>query len=287
MTTEQVAFGPAAPGIFLPAIAKDPSIDLIAVYKWLPRNANVVIVKADSPIKTVAELVGKRIGVRNQGDPGIQVTNTMLLELGLSDAGVQYIAIGDGATAGQALAQDRVDAMVTFDTAAARIELVGFKARYLALPPKFATVGSGWLCVKKKMLKDERKTLVGLFRAIAKSTLFAHSNLEQAINLHWAVYPESKPKSKTEEEARAEINFFLKDRKNNWMRQPNDPDQRFGASSLAEWKSNIETAAETSKNPKLAAEIGDANRIFTNELIDEVNAFDRGAVIRQAQEFRL
>ena len=69
-----VEFGPAAPGILLPAIAKDPSLDLVVVYKWLPRNANVIVVKPDSPIKTAADLAGKRIGVRSQGDTGIVLT---------------------------------------------------------------------------------------------------------------------------------------------------------------------------------------------------------------------
>ncbi|MDB5818307.1 MAG: hypothetical protein JWQ11_1947 [Rhizobacter sp.] len=287
MITDQVAFGPAAPGIFLPAYAKDPSIGLIAVYKWLPRNANVVVVKPDSPIKTAADLAGKRIGVRNQGDPGIVATRTMLLELGLDDSKVDYIAIGDGATAGAALTQDRVDAMVTYDTAAARIELVGVKLRYVSNTPKFATVGSGWLCVKKDLLKKDRKSLVGLFRGIAKSTLFSRTNLASAIDIHWALYPESKPKGKTDDEGRKEIEFILKDRKENWMRRPDDTDQRFGASTVDEWKANIDTAAETSKNPKLAAQIGDVSNIFTNELIDEINAFDRAAIVEQAREFKL
>ena len=45
--------------------------------------------------------------------------------------------------------------------------------------------------------------------------------------------------------------------------------------------------AESSKNPKLASELGDPNRLFTNELIDDINAFDKQAVIRMAREFRL
>lgn len=282
-----VQFGPVAPGILLPALAKDPSLDLVTVYKWLPRNANVIVVRPGSPIKGVADLAGKRIGVRNQGDPGIVVTKQMLAELGLKDDRNEYIAIGDGAPAGAAIDNDRVDAMVTFDTAAARIELVGTKLRYVPLSPKLAQIGSGWICLPRKLLKDEHKALVGLFRAMAKSTLFAHSNLEAAIGLHWAVYPESRPKGKSEEESRKEIDFILKDRKNNWMRRPDDPDPRIGASTLAEWKFNIDSAAETSKNPKLAQEIGDPGRVFSNELIDEVNAFDKAAVIQQAREFRL
>ena len=72
-----VDFAPAVPGILLPAMAKDPTLDLVVVYKWLPRNANVIAVKPGSPIKSAADLAGKRIGVRNQGDPGIVVTQRL------------------------------------------------------------------------------------------------------------------------------------------------------------------------------------------------------------------
>ncbi|HJS04220.1 MAG TPA: ABC transporter substrate-binding protein [Variovorax sp.] len=282
-----VDFGPAVPGILLPAMAKDPTLDLVSVYKWLPRNANVIVVKPGSPIRSAADLAGKRVGVRSQGDSGIVVTKTMLAELGMKDDKCEYIAIGDGAPAGAAIDNDRVDAMVSFDTAAARIELVGTPLRYVPLTPKFAQLGSGWICVPRKLLKEERKNLVALFRGIAKSTIFAHANLDAGIDLHWAVYPESRPKGRSEAEARKELAFILKDRKNSWLRRPDDSDQRMGASSLAEWKSNIEMAAESSKNPKLAEELGDPNRLFSNELIDEINAFDKQAVVEIARSFRL
>ena len=281
-----VDFGPAVPGILLPAMARDPSLDLVSVYKWLPRNANVIVVKPGSPIKTAADLAGKKIGVRSQGDAGIVISKLMLAELGLKDDKCEYIAIGDGAPAGAAIDNDRVDAMVAFDTAAARIELIGTKLRYVPLTPKFAQVGSGWLCVPRKLLKTERKSLVALFRGMAKSTIFANANLDAAIDLHWAVYPESRPKGRSEDEARKELAFILKDRKNSWMRRPEDPDQRMGASSLAEWTANIAMAAESSKNPRLAQELGDPNRLFTNELIDEINDFDKQAVVRMAREFK-
>ena len=282
-----VDFGPAVPGILLPAMAKDPTLDLVSVYKWLPCNANVIVVKPGSPIKSAADLAGKRIGVRSQGDSGIVVTKTMLAELGLKDDKCEYIAIGDGAPAGAAIDNDRVDAMVSFDTAAARIELVGTPLRYVPLTPKFVQLGSGWICVPRKLLKAERKSLVALFRGIAKSTIFANANLDAGIDLHWAVYPESRPKGRSEAEARKELAFILKDRKNSWMRRPDDADQRMGASSLPEWKANIEMAAESSKNPKLAEELGDPNRLFSNELIDEINAFDRQAVVEIARSFKL
>lgn len=285
LMTNQVNFGPMAPGILLPAMAKEPSLDLVTVYEWLPRNANVIVVKPGSPIKSAADLAGKKIGVRNQGDPGIVVTKTMLAELGVKDDKCEYIAIGDGAPAGAAIDNDRVDAMVTFDTAAARIELVGTKLRYVPLTPKFNQVGSSWIAVPRKSLKEDRKAFVGLFRAMAKSTLFAHSNLDAAIDAHWAVYPESRAKGKTDDEARREMKFILKDRKENWMRRTDDPDQRWGASNLAEWKAHLEVAAETSKNPDLPKQV-DPRKAFSNELIDEVNAFDKNAIVQMAKTFK-
>ena len=60
-----------------------------------------------------------------------------------------------------------------------------------------------------------------------------------------------------------------------------------GAMNVAEWKSNVETAALISKDPKLALEIGALSNIFTNELIDEINDFDKAAIVRQAQGLRL
>lgn len=287
VATGEVTFGNLAPGVYLPAVAKEPILDLVAAYNWLPRNANTVVVKADSPLKTIADLKGKRIGIRNQGDTGVIIMRVMFRELGLDDSSLQFIAVGDSGPAGIALSEGRIDAVASYDTAAARIELAGFPVRYLPLTPEFAKVSVGWMGVKRAYLKENRKEVVSLFRGIAKSTLFAYTNTEQAIRIHWSLYPESRPKSRSEDEAVKEMLFLLRDRKENWMRRPSDPDQRMGASSAFDWSSQIAMSSESSKDPQLATKLGDPARLYTNELIDEVNAFDRAAVIRQAKEFKL
>lgn len=118
----QVTYGGVTPGLYLPALGKEPNFPVIAAYNFLPRNANVVVVKPDSPIKTVADLRGKRVGIRNQGDQSLYAPKMMLRELGLDDTKVEYIAVGDGGQAGIALTENRVDAVASFDVAAARIE---------------------------------------------------------------------------------------------------------------------------------------------------------------------
>jgi NitT/TauT family transport system substrate-binding protein len=285
--TGQVTFGTVTPTLFLPVVAKNPALDVIAVYKWLPRAASAIIVRRDSPFKTVADLKGRRIGVRNLGDTGAATMRLALHDSGVDDSTVEYIAIGEAATAAGALERGRVDAMATFDTAAARVELAGVQARYLPLPRTFTDIGWSWFGVSRKSLREDRARLVGLFRGLAKSTIFAHANLPEAIRIHWELYPESKPKSKSESEGQKEIEFILRDRKDAWMPYDNDPDQRMGPSTAKDWQAQIEIAAAITKNPNLAKELGDPAKLYTNELIDDVNRFDRQAIAAQARGFKL
>ena len=287
VVTGRADLAPLVPTVFLPALAKEPGLGLVAAYNWLPGNANVVVVNADSPIRSISDLAGKRIGIRNQGDGGVLQFQLMLTELGLPTSDINFIAIGDQGVAGTALSQGKVDAFVTFDTAAGRIEALGFPLRYLPLPPDYGRLTVSAYGFRKKAIKEDRKNVVGFCRAVAKSTLFAYTNLAQAINIHWSLYPDSRPKSKSEEESRQEILIILKQRRNNWIRRADAPDQRWGASSLDEWKSIIEIAARSSKNPALPQQIGAPRDVFTNDLIDEVNQFDKADVIRQAKAFRI
>ena len=287
VVTGETNFATVVPVLYFLQAAKEPNLGVVAPYNWLPRNAAVLCVKPDSPYKSIADLKGKRFGIRNQGDAGTISVKVMFKELGLDDSANSYIAIGDGGPAGNALYSDRVDAIISFDTAAARVELAGFALRYLPLTEKFATISGAWFGVSRADLSAQRKAYVGLFRAVAKSTLFARTKLDQAIRIHWDLYPESKPKSKTLDEGLVEFRTILARRKDNWMRREDDPDQRMGAIDPADVKANLAIASEIAKDPNLAAKIGDVNRLFTNEIINEVNDFDRKAIVKQAQEFRL
>ena len=287
IATGQTDMGSLAPALFLPAVAKEPQLGIIACYEWLPRNANVVVVTPDSKIRTVADTVGKKIGIRNQGDGGIAQLTLMYSELGLPTKDINFIAVGDSGVAGTALANGTVDCYVTFDAQAGRIEAVGFPLRYLPLPAGYAKLGSGWFGMRKKDLKEDRKNVVGFCRAVAKSTLFAYTNFDRAVDLHWSLYPDSKPKTKTEEESRREIEVINRQRRQNWIRRADDPDQRWGASTEQEWKTFVEIAAKATNNPQLPQQVGPLSNVYTNELIDEINSFDKAAVIKQAREFKL
>ena len=243
------------------------------------------MVPRDSTVKSVSDLVDKRIGVRALGDNADTTMKMLLADLGLPIDKFQVVAIGDVGMAGTALGRKGVDAMVTYDTVAGRIETLGFPLRTLPLTQSFLHGSATWYGVHRDAINADRKHLVGVLRGTAKSTLFAYYNLQAAIRLHWGLFPESRPKSKSEADALKDLEIVLRDRRNAWLRRPDDPEQRLGATSAGDWAASKEFAIRTASNASAVKQL-EAEEVYTNALIDEVNDFDKAAVIRQAREFQ-
>jgi NitT/TauT family transport system substrate-binding protein len=287
IATGEVTFASIAPSIFLPVAANDRSFPVISMYCWLPQNSAVICVKPDSRFNELSDLRGKRIGVRNLGDAGRMVMKSMFKAAGLDDTGTEYIAVGDVGPAGTALHRGQIDALSTYDTHAARIEIAGFKLREIPLTENFRDAPSGFFGFHKKFVAEHRNQLVGFLRALAKSTIFAFTNPEQGIYMHWDQYPESKPKGKSESEAHSDMVFLLNRRRPRWMPSPENPDQRMGATNYRRLSPTIELAGEVVNDSQLAIKLGDPKRVFSDELIADVNDFDRAAVVAQAKSFKL
>ena len=281
VTAGNVETTTANPLTLLSIVSKTPNIDLVAVYAWLRQPHFSVGVKPDSPIKTLADLKGKTIGIRNQGDTGYFATRAMLSELGIDpDKDVEWAPIGEGGPAGQAVYSGRVAAMGFWDSAFMRIELAGFPFRYLPNTPTGAHLMSGTYAVRRSDLAKNRDMLVRFFRAMAKSTVFAYANPEAAIKLHYEVYPESKPKGKSDAEAISDAKKINDARKDKWFAGDWDPDKRLGAMTKADWDDNARFLG-------MADKVGDVSRLFSTELIADVNKFDRAAIEKQAREMKL
>ncbi len=281
LATGAVEFATINPLTFLPVFAKNPSLDVVCAYEWCPQAYWEVTVKPDSPVQALTDLKGKKIGIRNTGDTGYFGAKAMLNELGMNaENDVEWISVGDGGPAGDALYRGRVDALAIWDAADARIELAGFKLRYLPTTPMTHKLFGATYGVNRARLKSERTKFVGLFRAMAKSTIFTAANPDTAIRLHWELYPESKPKGVSEEKALEEMRFIVGKRAPKWFAYPGAADQRMGTSSLAEWQLATQYTKTTAKIPDPAV-------LFTNELIADVNKFDRAAIEAQARAMKV
>ena len=281
LATGSVEFATINPLTFLPVVTQNPRLGVVCAYEWCRQAYWQVAVKPDSPITGLADLKGKNVGIRNTGDTGYFGARDMVAELGMDpDKDVEWISVGNGGPAGDALYRGRIDALAIWDAELARVELNGFKLRYLANTPQTDKLFGGSWGVSAAKLKANRDPYVGLFRGMAKSTLFLANNTDAGIRLHWDLYPESKPKGLSEDEALKNTHILLASRAPKWFPRPDNPDQRFGATSAAEWASMATYTRTEGKIPDLAA-------LYTNDLIADVNHFDPTVIVAQAKDIKL
>jgi NitT/TauT family transport system substrate-binding protein len=250
-----------------------PELVLSPILQW------AAAVNPESQIKETTGLKGKKLGVRSPSDTGLFGVRGNLSAVGIDpDRDVEWISIGSGGPAGDALTKGKVDALASWDGELSRIESVGFKLRYLPNPPVAADLFGSTFGINQHQLKNETSTFIGIFRAIAKSTVFAAKNPRAAIRLHWELFPESKPKRLDENEALEGALFIVERRRPLWFPVRASDDQRLGAQSQTQWQS---MAAFTGVTDRIA----DVSQLFTNDLIDDVNRFDRMAIEKQAVEW--
>lgn len=98
------------------------------------RNIWSISVPSDSPIKAIADLRGKKVGVTALGSAGTTYGKAYIRSGGLNpDTDVTFVAIGAGAQAAAAINQKVVDAIVFWDAANVRFELSGIALRTLKI----------------------------------------------------------------------------------------------------------------------------------------------------------
>ncbi len=276
-----VEFTNLSPPIYVQGHARNPDLNIISAYVWMRRVHWSVTVKPDNAVKELRELKGKKIGILNTGDTGFFGAKAMVKEIGLDpEKDFEWIAVGRGATAGQALDRSQVDALAIWDAEYARIENLGFKLRHLPNTAGMKELFGGAFGVNRSAFKANRERLVGLFRGMAKSTVFAYSNPELAIRLHWQMYPETKPKGKSDAEALKEALHVIHTRTGKWLPSDQDEDKRIGGSTLRQWQAQVRFV-------NLEDKFKDASILFTNDLLDDVNRFDRKAIEDQAKRMTL
>ncbi len=280
LVTGDSDYGLLTAGTFLPFLAQNPDADILSIYAILPQPYWYVAVKPDSPYKELADLKGKSLGILNVGDIGYFAAKSMFKELGLDpERDVQWVTVGQGGPAGNALHTGRVDALALWDVLYAVLDKLGFPARGLENTPGNRRVIGATYGVTAATYKAKRDIFARYFRAVTKSTFFAYNNLEAAVRLFWDMYPEAKPKGKTDADAVADAVFALEVRKEKWFPGPLETDRRMGAQSQVEWVNAV-------KIMELDDKIKDVTPLFTNDIIDECNKFDKAAVAQMAKSFK-
>lgn len=262
---------------------------LVAYYNMITQNFQMPAVPVDSPIKTLGDLKGKKLGIIGQATATIPIVKAVLEDAGLDpNKDVTFVDVGYGAQAAAALwISKQVDGLAMYDSVYAAIENVDpakFRLRILTSPLSDKISFQTALVVSQDALKAKRDALIRFGRAHAKSTIFALENPEATIRLHWKKFPEQKPKDGDTPEAMDREKRGLLARLSN---------MRIDNMAVARDKWGFMHPTDVSTYLEMLQKIGDvektvkADALYSNDLIDEINRFDKEAVKKFAREYRV
>lgn len=256
-------------------------------YNHLRRYVWEITVPADSPIKELRDLKGKRIGVNSLTTTSVTTTKSMLRSVGLDpEKDVTFIAVGMGGSAFHALKSGQIDAMNLFDTMDTILENTGYKLRRIELPPRYTALFENSFVTHVDNLKDKRKDLVGFGRAIAKATVGCYANLPACVHIAWKMDPKIKPANVPDDIALKHAIAVLEIRGKSYWDFPGGKKGatgHWGEFSDEMWNNRVELLHESGiiKKSKI-----DAKDFYTNALIPDINKFDTAAVVRQAEALK-
>jgi NitT/TauT family transport system substrate-binding protein len=263
------------------AIIRPQGVKAKFFYTAYQANIYGIAVPADSPIKTVADLKGKKIGVTSMASAGVIVARALVKQAGMDpDKDVNIVVAGEAAQTAALLNSKQVDALSQFDTQYALTENAGAKLRLLDHPEIKKFPSNGFVALEE-YLKTNRKEAVALGKGYAMGTVFAIANPEAAIRILWEVYPQTKATGKDEATALRDDLITLEARAKNWRYEQVDGKR---------WGDNVEKNYQDYMTWLLAQGIikekTNASDIVTNELLDDINKFDANAVIAQAKAYK-
>ncbi len=229
-------------------------------------NTYSIAVPADSPIKTLDALKGKKIGVASMASGGAFVARAIAADIGEPD--LPIIAIGEGAQAMSLVKAGQVDALALYDTQYAVIDTLGLKLRMIPHKDFDRFPGNGFIALDTT-LAQHRAEAVALAQGYAKGEIFAFANPAAAVRILWAELPQTKATGKDETQALADDVKTLTARLAN-MRLARGGVKRWGEANMANYQAYLDFLLKWGQ----IKEAIKAEDVVTNELVADINAFD-------------
>jgi NitT/TauT family transport system substrate-binding protein len=260
------------PSFALPILAKGEWGKAIHFYQYTYPYKWDVAVKPDSVLKSYEELRGKNIGVSDFAGTEFPVTKNVLRTLGLDpDKDVKWTAVGSGVAAGVALQRGAIDALAYYDTGFGQIEGAGIPFKLLPLPKNVPMVGGQFLMALRERVAKDRDLIVGYGRSVANASVFLTASPPAGARAFLKMYPEAAPRGSSEEDAIKSV--LVATARRIKLYDPPYAGAKLGSINPEEFR--IEAQMNN-------MQIGSLDAFLTNELIDEINNFDREDIKRQA-----
>jgi NitT/TauT family transport system substrate-binding protein len=268
----------------------NPTGAMVAIQRGAPVKFYFVSLRGDifgiglpkgSGLKALNDLKGKTVGVSSFASGGANYAKALLKQSGLAESDYSMVEIGVGARAAAALRSGQVQALSLWDEAYKQMEENGIAMDSVITDERASSLIAGSIVTRNEEFDKRRKMLVGLARGIAKAQLFQEHNPEASVRIHWKVYPQNAPRAGiTDEEVKKAA--VVIDVRRKIQSQGALGTGRFGDVPLDHLKKFQSYLVETNQLP----EVVDVNRYYTDDLIAEINNFNKEDIIRQAKSYK-
>lgn len=260
--------------------AGEPPLPVSYFYNAGPWNTLEIAVKANSDIRTLADLRGKSIGVGALTWGTIPQTRALLRSAGLTPGrDVQIVAVGVLGAGFHALREDRVQALNFNSTWVDLLEQEGVPARRLTYPPIFRQmVVNGYIAHRSTL--DENPGLLKRFgRAWTEALIVCDVNPRACVEAFWRKNPSARPQGDSQTALAANIRLLQR-----WsepiLRDENGKARVPGAYDLDIIRAYV---GEMHRYGEFSSQDIPLGAYFSNALVPDFSQFDHEALISRAR----
>jgi len=143
-----------------------------------------------SPIKKIADLKGKRVGVISLASASYADLRANLKIAGLTEADVTVVPIGAGPRAAAALKADQVDAIDSYSDSFTVMKQNGVDLTLLPRPAQMGKLFSVTMVTSAAALKSNADALTRFARAAYQGIVYTQLHPEAALKLSFTEFPE-------------------------------------------------------------------------------------------------
>lgn len=234
------------------------------------RNIFGLAVAADVPFNSYKDLKGQQVGVLSMGSVGVVLARSVAKSAGLNpDTDMRIVVTGEPAQTAALMRRGDIKILSLFDTYYTLVERAGVKLRRIEDPALKQFPSNSWVALDETIEK-QRAALVGFGRAYAMATAYTIAHPKEAIRMVYDRYPQVRPSGMEPDEAVAYDMAILEDRIESW-RLDNPATDAWGEVNVAAFQNYMTWLQEAGVLPGAV----DAKSITTNDLIKEINSFDR------------
>lgn len=236
--TGQVDTAVAAPEAV--AIMASRGGDLSVFYTAMGRNMFGVAVPADSPIQSYEDLAGARIGVASMGSVGVVIARSVLQSRGLNpDSDVSIVVSGSPIQARALLESGEIAALSYWDMVYSALGAMGLEMRKLDDPATGDFPSNGFVARREALDSPERAAaLAAVARGYAMGSIYADAHPEEAAQIYFRHFPQTRAQGLTLEEDIAAVLPVLAAATQLWGPRPGS-EQR-GVGDVAQYQAYID-----------------------------------------------